>query len=44
MIRSMIILTVTLSSNFSAFGFKFKVGFHVTVHYLPLALAEWDDC
>ena len=37
MIRSMIILTVTLSSNFSAFGFKFKTGLHVTVHYLSLA-------
>ena len=43
MIRLMIILTVTLSSHFSAFGFKFKTGFHVTVHYLSLATCrgEW---
>ena len=39
----MIILTVTISSDFSAFGFKFKTGFHVTVHYLSLATCwgEW---
>ena len=37
MMRSVIILTVTLSSDFSAFGVKFKTEFHVTVHCLSLA-------
>ena len=42
--RSMTIVTVTLSSNFSAFGFKFKAAFtsQFTTYHLPLA--EESDC
>ena len=36
MIRSMIILTVILSSNFPVFGFKFKTGLHITIYYLSV--------
>ena len=44
MMHSMIILTVTLYSNFSAFGFKFKTAFtsQFTTYHLPLA--EENDC
>ena len=44
MMLSMIIVTVTFSSNFSAFGFKFKTGFtsQFTTYHLPLA--EENDC
>ena len=42
MIRSIIILTGILSSNFAAFGFKFKTGFHVTIYYLSLATSQGE--
>ena len=36
MIRSMIILTVILSSNFPVFDFKFKTELHITIYYLSV--------
>ena len=43
MIRSMIILTVILSSSFSTFGSKLKTGKHVTSYYSSLVTCrgEW---
>ena len=41
MIRSMIILTVILSSNFFAFGVEFKIGLNVTSYYYHLN--EWFE-
>ena len=36
MIRSMIILTVIISSNFPVFDFKFKTELHITIYYLSV--------
>ena len=44
MMHSMIILAVTLSSNFSAIGFKFKTGLTSQFTTCHLPLAEENDC
>ena len=42
MIRSLIILTVIPSSNFSALGFKFKTRINVTIYDLSLATCRGE--
>ena len=43
MIRSLVILTVILSPNFSVLGFKIKTGLYVIIYHLSLAICEGEQ-